>query len=367
MRLGASTLIGVAVHWRRPLAGAGDIARPPPAADIGDMTTLTKPPAGPREDSRAIEAARRVLKAEVAGIEDLAASLDGAFVAAIEALARVKGRVIVTGMGKSGHVARKIAATLASTGTPAQFVHPGEASHGDLGMIAEGDAVLALSNSGDTAELGDILAYTRRFRIPLLAMTRRAESALADAADIALVLPQSAEACPMGLAPTTSTTMMLALGDALAVALLERKGFSPEDFQALHPGGQLGKQLLRVADIMHAGEAVPLVAGGTAMAEAILVMTAKSFGCAGVTDAGGRLVGIVTDGDLRRHMGGALLAKRVDDVMTPTPKTIRPQALAAEAVGQMNAQAITSLFVVDEAWRPLGILHIHDCLRAGVV
>ncbi|HUN47751.1 MAG TPA: KpsF/GutQ family sugar-phosphate isomerase [Stellaceae bacterium] len=331
------------------------------------MTTLTKPSAGPREDSRDIEAARRVLQAEIAGLKALADSLNGAFVAAVEALARVKGRVIVTGMGKSGHVARKIAATLASTGTPAQFVHPGEASHGDLGMIAEGDAVLALSNSGDTAELGDILAYTRRFRIPLLAMTRRAESALADAADIALVIPQSAEACPMGLAPTTSTTMMLALGDALAVALLERKGFSAADFQALHPGGQLGKQLLRVADIMHAGDAVPLVASGTQMADAILVMTAKSFGCAGVVDAAGRLLGIVTDGDLRRHMGSALLVQRVDDVMTPTPKTIRPQALAAEAVGQMNAQAITSLFVVDETWRPLGILHLHDCLRAGVV
>jgi arabinose-5-phosphate isomerase len=331
------------------------------------MTTLTKSSASPREGSRDVEAGRRVLEAEIAGLQALADSLDDAFVAAIEMLARVKGRVIVTGMGKSGHIARKIAATLASTGTPAMFVHPGEASHGDLGMIAEGDAVLALSNSGDTAELGDILAYTRRFRIPLVAMTRRAVSSLADAADIALVVPQSAEACPMGLAPTTSTTMMLALGDAIAVALLERKGFSTEDFQALHPGGQLGRQLLRVTDVMHAGEAVPLVAAGSAMSDAILVMTAKSFGCAGVVDGHGKLVGIVTDGDLRRHMGSALLAERVDDVMTPTPKTIRPQALAAEAVGQMNAQAITSLFVVDETWRPLGILHIHDCLRAGVV
>jgi arabinose-5-phosphate isomerase len=331
------------------------------------MTTLTKPSASPREGSRDVDAGRRVLEAEIVGLQALADSLDGAFVAAIEMLARVKGRVIVTGMGKSGHIARKIAATLASTGTPAMFVHPGEASHGDLGMIAEGDAVLALSNSGDTAELGDILAYTRRFRIPLVAMTRRAVSSLADAADIPLVVPQSAEACPMGLAPTTSTTMMLALGDAIAVALLERKGFSSEDFQALHPGGQLGRQLLRVADVMHAGEAVPLVAAGSAMSDAILVMTAKSFGCAGVVDSHGKLVGIVTDGDLRRHMGSALLAERVDDVMTPTPKTIRPQALAAEAVGQMNAQAITSLFVVDETWRPLGILHIHDCLRAGVV
>ena len=330
------------------------------------MATLRDLSAPAREDHRDIEAARRVLATEIAGLTALAKSLDGAFVAAIDTLARAKGRVIVTGMGKSGHIARKIASTLASTGTPAQFVHPAEASHGDLGMIAPGDAVIALSNSGDTAELADVLAYTRRFRIPLVALTRRSESALADAADVALVLPASREACTLGLAPTTSTTMMLALGDAIAVALLERRGFSAEDFQALHPGGRLGQQLLRVADIMHEGAAVPLVKRGQSMADAILVITAKSFGCAGVTDEADRLVGIVTDGDLRRHMGSALLAERVETVMTPTPKTIRPQALAAEALGQMNAQAITSLFVVDDAWHPLGILHIHDCLRAGV-
>jgi arabinose-5-phosphate isomerase len=278
----------------------------------------------------------------------------------------VKGRVTVTGMGKSGHVARKIAATFSSTGTPAQFVHPGEASHGDLGMLAEGDAVLALSNSGDTAELADIVAYSRRFRIPLIAMTRRDGSTLAEAADVTLLLPASAEACPMGLAPTTSTTMMIALGDALAVALLERKGFSAGDFQVLHPGGQLGRRLLRVADIMHGGDAIPLVHRDTAMAEAILVMTQKSFGCVGVTDEGGKLVGIITDGDLRRHMGDDLLRAAVDKVMSGRPKTIRPQALAAEALGQMNAASITSLFAVDEKRRPLGILHIHDCLRAGI-
>lgn len=330
------------------------------------MAPLTDLKAPTRDDHRDIEAARRVLATEIAGLTALAKSLDRAFVEAIDALAAVQGRVIVTGMGKSGHIARKIAATLASTGTPALFVHPGEASHGDLGMIAPGDAVIALSNSGDTAELADILAYTRRFRIPLIAMTRRSESALADAADVALVLPASAEACSLGLAPTTSTTMMLALGDAIAVALLERRGFSAEDFQTLHPGGQLGQQLLRVADIMHEGAAVPLVKRGASMADTILIITAKSFGCAGVTDEAGRLIGIITDGDLRRHMGTALLAERVETVMTPTPKTIRPQALAAEALGQMNAQAITSLFVVDDAWRPLGILHIHDLLRVGV-
>jgi arabinose-5-phosphate isomerase len=330
------------------------------------MAPLRDLSAPTRDTHRDIEAARRVLATEIAGLSALAQSLDRAFVEAVEMLACAAGRVIVTGMGKSGHIARKIASTLASTGTPALFVHPAEASHGDLGMIAPGDAVIALSNSGDTAELAHVLAYTRRFRIPLVALTRRSESALADAADVALVLPASAEACTLGLAPTTSTTMMLALGDAIAVALLERKGFSTEDFQTLHPGGQLGRQLLRVADIMHEGEAVPLVKRGTSMADTILIITAKSFGCAGVTDEAGHLIGIITDGDLRRHMGSRLLAERVETVMTQTPKTIRPQALAAEALGQMNAQAITSLFVVDDTWHPLGILHIHDCLRAGV-
>jgi arabinose-5-phosphate isomerase len=234
-------------------------------------------------------------------------------------------------------------------------------------MIAAGDAVLALSNSGDTAELADIVAYTRRFRIPLVAMTRRAASALAEAADVALVLPQTEEACSLGLAPTTSTTMMLALGDALAVALLDRKGFSIEDFQVLHPGGQIGRQLLRVADLMHQGDAVPLVAAGTVMSEAILVMTAKTFGCVGVLDAAGRLAGIVTDGDLRRHMGAGLLGATVDEVMSRQPKTIRPRALAAEALGSMNAHKITNLFVLDEEARPTGIIRMHDCLRAGVV
>src|SRR6185312_4249240 len=225
-----------------------------------------------------VDAARRVLRTEIAGLEALLADLDGSFSAAVATLAQVKGRVTVTGMGKSGHIARKIAATLSSTGTPAQFVHPGEASHGDLGMIAEGDAVLALSNSGDTAELADIVAYAKRFRILLIAMTRRDGSTLAEAADVTLLLPASAEACPMGLAPTTSTTMMMALGDALAIALLERKGFSEGDFHALHPGGQLGRQLLRVGDLMRTGGEVPLVRLGTPMTEALLVISEKSLG-----------------------------------------------------------------------------------------
>jgi arabinose-5-phosphate isomerase len=317
-------------------------------------------------NDNAIAIARRVLRIEIAGLTALVDGLDNRFGAAVDLLAAAKGRVAVTGMGKSGHVAHKIAATFASTGSPAQFVHPAEASHGDLGMIAPGDAVLALSNSGDTAELSDIVAYTRRFGIPLIAMTRRGGSALADAADVALVLPASDEACPMGLAPTTSTTMMLVLGDALAVAMLERKGFSTADFQRLHPGGEIGRHLLTVTDIMHDGGAMPLVALGTGMADAILVMTTKSFGCVGITDSNGALAGIVTDGDLRRHMGDTLLRSSVDKVMNRRPKTIRAQALAVEALGLMNQHAITSLFAVDAERRPLGILHIHDCLRAGV-
>ena len=314
----------------------------------------------------AVAVARRVLRTEIAGLSALTDGLDNKFAEAVDLLAATKGRITVADMGKSGHIAHKIAATFASTGTPAQFVHPAEASHGDLGMIALGDAVLALSNSGDTSELSDIVAHTRRFRIPLVAMTRREISALAEAADIALVLPASEEACPMGLAPTTSTTMMLALGDALAMALLERKGFSTADFQRLHPGGQIGRQLLTVRDIMHGGDAMPLVALGTGMADAILVMTAKTFGCVGVTDATRKLVGIITDGDLRRHMGDTLLRSSVEKVMTKQPKTIRPQALAAEALGVMNQQSITSLFAVDAERRPLGIVRIHDCLRAGI-
>jgi arabinose-5-phosphate isomerase len=307
----------------------------------------------------------RVLRMEANAILALAESLDDSIDQAVEVLVNIAGRVVVTGMGKSGHVARKIAATLASTGSPALFVHPAEASHGDLGMIAANDAVLALSNSGDTPELADIVAYTRRFRIPLVAISGRARSTLGEQADVVLQLPRTPEACPMNLAPTSSTTMMLALGDALALALLQRRGFSPSDFQALHPGGQLGKRLLRVSDIMHGQEQLPLIGPQASMQEAILEMTAKKHGVVGIVDPGGRLVGIITDGDLRRHMGGDLLQLTAGDVMTAQPKTIRPQALAAEALGFMNASKITSLFVVVED-RPIGFLNMHDCLRAGV-
>lgn len=311
-----------------------------------------------------IASARRVLKAEAAALEALAESLGAAFIAAIAALAGASGRVVVSGMGKSGHIARKIAATMASTGTPAFFVHPGEASHGDLGMIMPGDAVVALSNSGETPELGDIVAYARRFEIPLIGITSRAGSTLAQASDVALILPPIPEACPMGLAPTTSTTLMLALGDALAVALLERKGFTAADFKVFHPGGKLGQRLLKAADLMHGGDGVPLVAPATGMTEVLLVMTQKRLGCAGVVEDG-RLIGIITDGDLRRHIQSDLLTQDARTVMTAAPKTVPPSMLAAEALRIMNAKTITTLFVVDDG-RPVGVLHVHDLLRSGV-
>jgi arabinose-5-phosphate isomerase len=316
------------------------------------------------------EAGVRVLGVEARALDRLAAGLDEAFDRAVDLLFATAGRVIVTGIGKSGHVGRKIAATLASTGTPAFFVHPSEASHGDLGMIARDDAVLALSNSGGTAELADIIAYTRRFSIRLIGMTGRARSPLAEQSDAVLLLPDAPEACPMGLSPTTSTTMMMALGDALAIALLERRGFSPDAYRVLHPGGALGRRLVKVSDIMHEGKAVPLARPDTPMADAIVLISARSLGCVGIVDDTGHLAGIITDGDLRRHMGPDLLARRAEEIMTARPRTIRPGALAAEAAAVMSAHAITSLFVTEGAGggreRPVGIVHIHDCLRAGV-
>lgn len=312
-----------------------------------------------------LAAARRVLELEANGLQALAAGLDGRFEAALDLLDAVTGRVVVTGMGKSGHVGRKIAATLASTGTPATYVHPGEASHGDLGMITRQDAILALSNSGATVELADLIAFAARIRIPLIAITSREPSPLAEAARVTLLLPQVQEACPLGLAPTTSTTMALALGDALAVALLERRGFSPDDFHRLHPGGALGNRLTRVGDIMHTGARLPLVDETAAMGTALIEISAKSFGVVGVVDANGVLVGVVTDGDLRRHMSPALLGAGVTEVMSRAPKTIARRALAEEAVAVMNEFKITSLFIVEQG-RPEGIVHLHDCLRAGV-
>lgn len=312
-----------------------------------------------------LAAARRVLRLEAEALRNMSDALDGSFTEALEILFAVTGRVVVTGMGKSGHIARKISATLASTGTPSHYVHPAEASHGDMGMITRSDAVLALSNSGETPELGDLVDYCRRFRIPLIAITGKPGSTLANNSDCALILPAVAEACPMGLAPTTSTTAMLAMGDALAVTLLERRGFTTEDFQVLHPGGKLGQGLLRVDDLMHAGDELPLTGPDAAMSDVLLTMTNKRFGCVGVVDAGGHLAGIVTDGDLRRHMSNNLLDSTAGEVMTASPKTIRLGALASEALGTMNDNTITALFVVDSG-APVGILHIHDCLRAGI-
>jgi arabinose-5-phosphate isomerase len=313
-----------------------------------------------------LASARRVLELEAKGLQAMAREIDEAFIRALDLIEKMQGRVIVTGMGKSGHIARKLAATLASTGTPAMFVHAAEASHGDLGMITAADVVIALSNSGETAELADVLVYVKRFDIPLIAMTGKADSTLARASTVTLLLAPAAEACPMGLAPTTSTTIMLALGDALAVATLERKGFSPSDFQMLHPGGMLGRKLLRVAEIMHRGDSLPLVKADEKMDEALITMTSKSLGCVGVVDGEGRLAGIITDGDLRRHMRSDLLDRTVSEIMTRNPKTIDAEALASEAVNLMNARKITNIFVLEDA-RPIGVVHIHDCLRAGVV
>ncbi len=315
-----------------------------------------------------IDVGRQVLATEAAGLRALAASLDDSFARAVGVLDAVAGRIVVSGMGKSGLVARKIAATLASTGAPALFVHPAEASHGDLGMIVPGDALLTLSNSGETAELADLVAHAHRFGIPMVAITGRAESSLAQAAAVTLLLPAAREACPMGLAPTTSTTLQLALGDALAVALLTRRGFGASDFRQFHPGGRLGAKLRRVRDFMHGGDALPLARPETPMHAALLVMTEKRFGCLGVTDAEGRLAGILTDGDLRRSMGPDLLTRQAGEIMTAHPRTVGPDALAGDALREMTERErpITALFVVDPEGCPVGILHIHDLLRSGV-
>jgi len=311
-----------------------------------------------------VDTAARVLRIEAEALLTLAATLPADFNATVDLLFASKGRVILSGIGKSGHIARKIAATLSSTGTPAYFVHAAEASHGDLGTITPTDIVIALSNSGETTELGDLIAHTRRFAIPLVAICGRDQSTLAQAADLRLILPPAPEACPMGLAPTTSTTMALALGDALAVALMERRGFEPEHFRTFHPGGRLGARLARVGQLMRGGTDLPLVSPCTPMDETLLVMTQKGFGTAGVVDQG-RLIGVITDGDLRRNMAG-LMTRTAADVATLSPLTAPPEMLAVEAVALMNARKITLLFVTDAEGQPLGILHIHDCLRAGV-
>jgi arabinose-5-phosphate isomerase len=319
--------------------------------------------------SAAIESATRTLQLEAEGLAALRAGLGGtlseSFEKAIAMMRACHGRIVVTGMGKSGHVGLKVAATLSSTGTPAFFVHPSEASHGDLGMITKQDVILAFSWSGETVELVNIVSYSRRFAVPLIAVTSNPASTLGTNSDLVLALPQVKEACPHGLAPTTSTVMQLALGDCLAIALLESKGFTARDFKVLHPGGQLGARLRFVGDLMHKGDRLPLATADGIMADAIVIMTEKAFGCLGVVDGDGLLKGIITDGDLRRHMGDGLLARRIGDIMTPSPKTVGPDVLASAALELINASSITALFVVEDG-RPVGIIHIHDLLRAGV-
>lgn len=322
------------------------------------------------ESSGAIASAIRTVETERAGLDALSRALSGPlhdpFCDAVRLVGGIKGRVIVTGIGKSGHIGSKLAASFASTGTPAFFVHPVEANHGDLGMISSDDVVLAMSWSGESSELQGIVSYTRRFSIPLISITSGEKSALARESDIVLLLPKEQEACPHGLAPTTSTLMQLAVGDALAVALLEARGFTATDFKTFHPGGKLGASLTHVGDIMHSGENMPLVPLGTSMPAAVLLLSQKHYGCVGVVNDDGKLVGIVTDGDIARNLSRNLAELNVDDIMTRTPKTIRPSTLATAALGLLNQHNISALIVTDETAEPVGIVHFHDLLRIGV-
>lgn len=310
--------------------------------------------------------AKQTIDKEIEALKTMENEFDASLTQALDLMQQTKGRVIVTGMGKSGHIARKIAATFASTGTPAFFVHPAEASHGDLGMVTKDDTILAISNGGESKELSDILVYCKRYGIPLIAMTKNPDSSLGKAGDILLKLPNNGEACPLGLAPTSSTTATLVLGDVLAVALMERKGFTRTDYKQRHPGGKLGAILQKVSDLMHKGDEMPLVGEQTSMQEALLTMTSKMLGCVGIVDKNGHLIGIITDGDLRRWLNSDVLSKTVSEVMTKNPKTITPDVLAVEALNVMNntGKGITQLFVIQED-KPIGIIHIHDCLRAG--
>lgn len=314
-----------------------------------------------------ITSAKRTIDKEIEALHMMENELGNSLSQALDIMQNTSGRVIITGMGKSGHVGSKIAATLASTGTPSFFVHPGEASHGDLGMVTENDVVLAISNSGETKELSDIVLYCKRYGIPLIAVTKNPDSTLGKAGDVLLKLPNDGEACPLGLAPTSSTTATIVLGDILAIALLERKGFSKTDFKQRHPGGKLGAFLQKVSDLMHKGDEMPLVNDSANMQEALLEMTSKMLGCVGIVNNQGELLGMITDGDLRRCMAPELLSEKTTEVMTKNPKTITADMLAAEALNQMNntGKGITQLFVLDGK-KPVGIIHIHDCLRAGV-
>src|SRR6187431_1085994 len=357
-------IAGRAMLWRGPGQCPSSLER-----DMANPKPLMAKSSGTDTADAAVQSALRTLDAEGGGIAALSAALQSdlraPFVAATDLIRNAKGRLIVTGLGKSGHIGRKIAATFASTGTPAFFVHAAEASHGDLGMITAEDVILALSWSGEQPEMKNLISYAARFRIAVIAMTSDRESSLAKAADVALTLSKAREACPHNLAPTTSSLMMLALGDALAIALLEGRGFTSIDFSVLHPGGKLGAMLKYTRDLMHSGDAVPLKPLGTKMSDALVEMSSKGFGCVGITDARGHIAGIVTDGDLRRHMGPDLMSAVVDEVMTKNPKTIDRDVLAGEALEILNSSKITTLIVAD-AGKPVGIVHLHDFLRAGV-
>ena len=316
-----------------------------------------------------LKSAGRVIDKEILGLQKLKEMFSDAFAQAVEKMMAIRGRIIISGMGKSGHIGQKMAATFASTGTPAFFVHPGEASHGDLGMLTKDDLLLAISNSGESREMADIISYSRRFGIPMIAITSSMESTMAKSADLTLLIPDkktAPEACPLGLAPTTSTTTTLALGDALAVALIERKGFSAEEFHNRHPGGKLGNVLLRGRDVMVKDDEMPLVSADLKMSEALVVMTAKSWGCLGVLDDDGMLIGMITDGDLRRHMGNDLINKTAVEIMTKNPTTVVGDILCVEVLRLMNEKKITNLFVVDGEMRPLGLITMHLLLQAGV-
>lgn len=316
-------------------------------------------------ENQDLSSAKRTIDKEIEALRMMEDELDDSLTRALDVMQKTEGRVIITGMGKSGHIARKIAATMASTGTPSFFVHPAEASHGDLGMLTEKDCVLAISNGGESKELSDILIYCKRYGIPLIAMTKNPQSSLGKAGDILLKLPDDGEACPLGLAPTSSTTATLVLGDILAVALLERKGFTKTDYKQRHPGGKLGALLQKVSDLMHSGSEMPLIDSEASMQQALLKMTSKMLGCVGIIDKDGRLQGIITDGDLRRYMSADILNRKASEIMTRNPKTTVPDILAAEAVKIMNDKKITQLFVIQDE-KPVGIIHLHDCLKAGV-
>jgi arabinose-5-phosphate isomerase len=317
----------------------------------------------PRND---IRVAQRVFARDIKGLQMLSRTISDAFIDAVDVLAGIKGKIVVSGMGKSGHIAQKVAATLASTGAPAHYMHPAEAGHGDLGMVSGGDALVLFSNSGETHELLNLVSYARHLRAPLISVVGRPRSSLSVAADVVLLLPAAEEGCPHGLAPTTSTLMMLALGDALAMALMERRGFTPADFHLRHPGGRLGSRFVTVGDIMHGADALPLARQDASMAEALLTMTGCRFGCVGIVDADERMVGIITDGDLRRHMDSGLMSRQAQDLMTRNPCTVQAEVLASEALAIMNERQVSCLFVTDGSI-PHGILHIHDIVRAGLL